>query len=52
MTKFPTAEWDEILKHKVNSDEHGAQIAKNWEGDICTILDFMRYCQEETTSIL
>jgi putative sterol carrier protein len=39
MAKFPTAEWVQALKNKLNSDEHYAQIARNWEGDIRFIVD-------------
>jgi putative sterol carrier protein len=39
MAKFPTAEWVEALKIKLNSDEHYAQIARNWEGDIRFVVD-------------
>lgn len=39
MAKFPTAEWVQALKTKLNSDEHYAQIARNWEGDIRFIVD-------------
>lgn len=31
---FPSAEWLEELKLKLNSDQKYAQIAKNWEGDL------------------
>lgn len=31
---FPSAEWLEALKDKLNSDEKYARIAQNWEGDI------------------
>jgi len=39
MAKFPTAEWVESLQTKLNSDEHYAQVAKNWEGDMRFIVD-------------
>jgi putative sterol carrier protein len=32
---FPSLEWLQALSDKLNSDEHYAQIARNWEGDIC-----------------
>ncbi len=32
--KFPSAEWLQALKDKLNSDENYARVAKNWEGDI------------------
>ena len=39
MAKFPTAEWVEALKNKLNADAHYAEVAKNWEGDIRFIVD-------------
>lgn len=32
--KFPSAEWLDALKTKLNNDPHYNQIAKNWEGDL------------------
>ena len=32
--RFPSEEWLQGLKTKLNSDERYAQIAKNWEGDL------------------
>ncbi len=31
---FPSTEWLDGLKEKLNSDEHYRQIARNWEGDL------------------
>jgi putative sterol carrier protein len=31
---FPSEEWLKGLEVKLNSDEHYAEIAKNWEGDL------------------
>src|SRR5215216_4267430 len=31
---FPSEEWLEGLKSKLNSDARYAEIAKNWEGDL------------------
>ena len=39
MAKFPTVEWVESLQSKLNSDEHYAQVARNWEGDMRFIVD-------------
>jgi putative sterol carrier protein len=39
MAQFPTDEWVESLQTKLNSDEHYAQVARNWEGDIRFIVD-------------
>jgi putative sterol carrier protein len=36
---FPSSEWLQILSDKLNSDERYAQIAKNWEGDMCVVID-------------
>jgi putative sterol carrier protein len=32
--KFPSAEWLQALKEKLNSDERYARIASKWEGDL------------------
>jgi len=32
--KFPSEEWLQALKEKLNNDENYARIAKDWEGDI------------------
>lgn len=32
--KFPSDDWLQALKEKLNADENYARIAKNWEGDI------------------
>jgi len=32
--KFPTDEWLQALKNKLNADERYARIANKWEGDI------------------
>lgn len=34
MSTFPTEEWVEAFKNKLNSDAQYAEIAKNWEGDV------------------
>jgi putative sterol carrier protein len=36
---FPLPEWMQATKEKFNTDEHYAQIAKNWEGDLRLILE-------------
>jgi putative sterol carrier protein len=33
-TVFPSPEWLDVLKDKLNSDERYREIAKNWEGDL------------------
>ncbi len=34
MALFPTDEWLVALMNKLNTDEHYARIARNWEGDM------------------
>jgi len=36
--KFPSPEWLQALSGKLNSDERYAQIARNWEGDMCVVI--------------
>jgi len=36
---FPSLEWLEGLSEKLNSDAKYGQIARNWEGDICFVLE-------------
>ena len=36
---FPSPEWLQILHEKLNSDLHYAQTAKNWEGDMCVVIE-------------
>ncbi|HSB67288.1 MAG TPA: SCP2 sterol-binding domain-containing protein [Anaerolineales bacterium] len=36
---FPTSEWMQATKEKLNTDQKYAQIAKNWEGDLRLILE-------------
>ncbi len=38
-TRFPSQEWLTTFQQKLNSDEHYAQIAKNWEGDMYFIIE-------------
>lgn len=39
MAKFPTTEWLQALMDKLNSDEKYAQVARNWEGDMCFVIE-------------
>jgi putative sterol carrier protein len=39
MAKFPSAEWMQAIKDKLNTDEQYARIAKKWEGDLRIILE-------------
>jgi putative sterol carrier protein len=36
---FPSPEWLQALFEKINSDEHYAHIARNWEGDMCVVIE-------------
>ena len=36
---FPSLEWLHTFENKLNSDEHYAQIAKNWEGDMYFVIE-------------
>jgi putative sterol carrier protein len=36
---FPSIEWLKEFEAKLNSDEHYAQIARNWEGDMYFIIE-------------
>jgi putative sterol carrier protein len=39
MADFPSPEWLQELKEKLNGDEKYHQIARNWEGDLRFILE-------------
>lgn len=36
---FPSPEWITMLDEKLNLDERYAAVAKNWEGDICFVIE-------------
>ncbi|MFQ5615709.1 MAG: SCP2 sterol-binding domain-containing protein [Anaerolineales bacterium] len=36
---FPSAEWLQALHKKLNADEKYARIARNWEGDLCFVIE-------------
>ena len=36
---FPSPEWLQELFLKINSDPHYGQVAKNWEGDMCVVIE-------------
>ena len=38
-TEFPSEKWLTALKDKLNSDKKYAEIAKNWEGDLCFVIE-------------
>ncbi len=37
--QFPSMEWLQSLEKKLNTDEKYARIAKNWEGDMCVVIE-------------
>lgn len=39
MATFPSDQWLQSLMEKLNTDEHYAQIARNWEGDMLVIIE-------------
>jgi putative sterol carrier protein len=39
MAVFPTQEWTQAMMDKLNNDPQYADLARNWEGDICFIID-------------
>jgi putative sterol carrier protein len=39
IAKFPSTEWMEVIKNKLNTDVNYAQIAKNWEGDLRLVVE-------------
>ena len=49
MVLFPSSEWVDALKDKLNSDEQYARIAKNWEGDIIYVIEPSGALKEEMT---
>jgi putative sterol carrier protein len=36
---FPSPEWLNSVKDKLNSDERYAQVARNWEGDLLLLVE-------------
>ena len=36
---FPSAAWLDDLHQKLNGDAQYAQIARNWEGDLCLVIE-------------
>jgi putative sterol carrier protein len=39
MANFPSVEWMQAIKDKLNTDERYAQIARKWEGDLRFVLE-------------
>ncbi len=36
---FPSLDWLKEFENKLNSDEHYAQVAKNWQGDMYFLIE-------------
>ena len=49
---FPSAEWLEALKQRLNGDARYAQVAKNWEGDLFFFIEPQGSLPEEITFYL
>jgi putative sterol carrier protein len=49
---FPSPEWLEGLKDKLNSDERYREIAKNWEGDLFFFIEPEGNLKEQLTFYL
>ena len=48
---FPSAEWMQAIKEKLNTDEHYAQVAKKWEGDMRIVLEPDGSLQEDHVAL-
>jgi putative sterol carrier protein len=44
---FPSAEWMQVIMEKLNTDDHYAQVAKNWEGDMRIVIEPDKAIPEE-----
>ena len=49
---FPSAEWLEALKERLNNDAQYARIAKNWEGDLFFFIEPAGHLAEQITFYL
>lgn len=49
MAIFPTDEWVETFKQKLNTDARYAEIAKNWEGDVFITVNPKEPHEEQVT---
>ncbi len=49
---FPSPEWLEALKAKLNSDERYARIARKWEGDLLFVIEPEGNLQEQLVMYL
>ena len=49
---FPSKEWLDELEAKLNSDEHYAEVAKNWEGDLFFYIEPEGNLKEQLTFYL
>ena len=50
--RFPSSEWLQGLKEKLNADEKYAQVAKNWEGDLLFFINPEGNLKEQLTFYL
>ena len=39
MALFPTPEWTQAFMDKLNIDQKYAEVARNWEGDLCFLVE-------------
>lgn len=39
MALFPTPEWTQAFMDKLNTDQKYAEVARNWEGDMCFLVE-------------
>lgn len=49
---FPTTEWLKEFENKLNQDEHYAQVARNWEGDMYFVIQAEGNLKEDTVMYL
>ena len=49
---FPSAEWLDELKDKVNADQHYGEVARNWEGDLFFFIEPEGNLKEQLTFYL
>jgi putative sterol carrier protein len=39
MALFPTPEWTQAFMDKLNTDQKYAEVARDWEGDLCFLVE-------------
>ena len=52
MAIFPSEEWLTGLEARINSDEHYAEVAKKWEGDLFFHIESDGHLKEDLTFYL